>query len=50
LARFNTDFFRFFTFVAAPCAIQFSSCDYIDGTTLSEEHSFVNERGLKVVG
>src|SRR6266566_3247799 len=42
-ARFRTDFLRFFTFVAAPCAIQLSSCYQIDSITLSKAHLFVNE-------
>src|ERR1700676_560805 len=42
-ARFRTDFFRFFTFTVAPCAIQFSSICQIDGITLSKAHVFVNE-------
>jgi hypothetical protein len=48
-ARLMTDFLRFFTFTVAPCAIQLSCLGWIDGTTLSEAHLFVNERRQEVV-
>jgi hypothetical protein len=43
-ARLITDFFRFFTFTVAPCAIQLSCSGWIDLNTLSEAHPIVNDR------
>jgi hypothetical protein len=49
LARLSTDGLRFFTFVVAPCAIQFSSCSEINATTLSEAQPIVNGSGKSVL-
>src|SRR5260370_35667248 len=44
-ARFSTDFLRFFTFVAAPCAIQLTSCYSDRLTNTIERASFCQRTG-----
>src|SRR5882724_6439018 len=48
-ARFKTDFLRFLTFVAAPCAIYCSFCVLLKHLTLNERAIFVKRSHMTVV-